>query len=327
MAETENAPDASPEVSVDEVRQLLSLHHQADVEALEALTGGFWSSAFGYRIGDDDRVLRLSDDAEGFQMDRDAHRFASATLPVPEVFHIGEWGDRFFAISERRCGTFLEEAFEADPVHSRTLLGNLFGGLATVPSEPTDPVSWFPTAGEHSSDGWQHWLLGLLADDPSRTVSGWRPTLAADSRLDTLFNACEDRMASLLDACPERRDLIHGDTLHRNVLVDPSSAEINAVFSWKCSVRGDLLYDLALCTFWEPWFPGLEAADPWTLTGADGPWPQANLVDAELRHHCYELHIGAHHLAFHAWTGRADELDAVAKRTAHILERGPRLVV
>ena len=43
--------------------------------------------------------------------------------------------------------------------------------------------------------------------------------LAEDAHIDALFRVCESRIHELLPACPERRDLIHGDLLHQNVLV------------------------------------------------------------------------------------------------------------
>jgi hypothetical protein len=42
-----------------------------------------------------------------------------------------------------------------------------------------------------------------------------------------------------------------------------------------------------------------------------------------VRHHCYELQIGATHLGWYAWTGDRRELAAAARHTARILERGP----
>jgi Phosphotransferase enzyme family len=88
-------------------------------------------------------------------------------------------------------------------------------------------------------------------------------------------------------------DLVHGDLLHGNVLVSPDARRVEAVLSWKCSVRGDFLFDAAWCSFWAPW------------------------------HHCYELHIGFTHLGWNVWTGNQADLAATARRLAEVLERGP----
>ena len=64
--------------------------------------------------------------------------------------------------------------------------------------------------------------------------------------LAALSAAVTERVRTLVDACPERRDLVHGDLLHGNVLVSPDARRVEAVLSWKCSVRGDFLYDAVL---------------------------------------------------------------------------------
>ena len=136
-------------------------------------------------------------------------------------------------------------------------------------------------------------LTDTLLDDPTRTVSGWRASIAADVELDRLYRATEQRVETLLDACPERRELVHGDLLNRNVLVSEDAARVTAVFSWKCSVRGDSLYDVAWCSFWSPWHPGVAALELW-----DGTKGLPSIGDeAEARHQCYLLHIGLRHHA------------------------------
>jgi aminoglycoside phosphotransferase (APT) family kinase protein len=145
--------------------------------------------------------------------------------------------------------------------------------------------------------------------------------LADDPMLDRLFRQASARIEQLLPLCPSRNDLIHGDLLHRNVLITPDSSRVTAVFSWKCSVIGDFLYDTAWCTFWSPWYPGIAATDPWSMSCADTP--AKDLANAAERHHCYELVIGAGHLGWNAWTQDAVNLKRTAERTQQILDRGP----
>lgn len=130
-------------------------------------------------------------------------------------------------------------------------------------------------------------------------------------------------MGELREACPERRDVVHGDLLHRNVLVLEDASRVNAVFSWKCSVRGDFLFDTAWCTFWGHLHPGIAAADVWgrVMTSEWANADPSGLVDARVRHHCYELQMGASHLGWLAWTGDDVGLRALADHTAMLLER------
>jgi aminoglycoside phosphotransferase (APT) family kinase protein len=302
---------SAPGLRPDEVRSFLSGHHGAPVSELEPLHGGYWSSAFGYRLDDRRLVVRFSDTRDGFDADRRAMAHSSVDLPVPEVLSIGAAFGGSFAISVRRDGRFLEEVGAEEAERAGPCLERL---LAALRAQPPD----------EQPSSWRAWLLAGLVDDPAQRVSGWRSSLASDAGLDRLFRATEARVRSLVDDCPERRDLVHGDLLHQNVLVSEDAAEVNAVFSWKCSVRGDFLFDVAWCTFWAPWHPGIEAIDVWMRTMGSPTLSDAELVDAARRHHCYELHIGATHLGWCAWTANDEDLRAVAARTAEVLERGPR---
>ena len=327
-----------PAATLDEVGAFLGELHGEPVLDLHPLDGGFWSSAFAYRAGDRELVLRLGDVPEGFEMDRAAMAFAGPHLPVPDVVDVGQALGRSYAVSARHHGRFLEdvrpeEAEVAGPALVRTL-----DAFRAVPAKPGAPAEWYPTEGPAAST-WRGWLAEGLVDDPGRRVSGWRATLAGDARLDRLYRVCEDRVAELVEACPERRDLVHGDLLHRNVLVSTDASRVTAVFSWKCSVRGDYLYDVAWCTFWGAWHPGIAAIDLWhraltapsLLAGAlvvEGALVEDRsdagaLVDAGLRHHCYELQIAATHLGWYAWTGDHEQLRTLATRTDALVERGP----
>lgn len=317
-------PALSPPAA--EVVDFLARHHGEPIADLEPLGGGFWSSAWGYRCGDRRLVLRVGANDDGFRSDRSAMAFARPGLPVPAVHEIGPAFGGAFAISDRYDGRFLELVEPDDAQRAGTALFELIDALRSVPASPDDSVIWqVPADSASQVPSWHAWLRAGLADEPRRATSGWRATLAGDARLDALFRRSCDRVEELLAACPERRDLVHGDLLHGNVLVTPDAARVTAVFSWKCSARGDFLYDLAWCTFWAPWHPGIAAIDPWAR------WcrrPEATAEpDAAVRHHCYELQIGASHLGWYAWTDDAANLRAAADHLEQIVERGPRPVL
>ena len=302
---------------IEDVERFLCQHHGASIGGLAPVGGGYWSSAYTYTCGTDDLVLRLANDTEGFEMDRVAWGFQRPDLPIPEVLAIGAAFDGAFAISRRSFGRFLEDVGPDERVGR--LLDGLLGALRQVPAG--DRVDWFCRESPVATT-WRRWLERAMVDDPTQTVSGWRERLAADRELDRLFTTTVERIEELLPQCPERRDLVHGDLLHQNVLVADDASRVNAVFSWKCSVLGDFLYDVAWCTFWGPWHPGIAAADPWSRT-LDTDLDTDSLAAGALRHHCYELHIGLQHLAWQAWTGNRAELRAVADRTSAVMEVGP----
>jgi aminoglycoside phosphotransferase (APT) family kinase protein len=291
---------------------------------LEPLSGGSWSSAWAYRAGGEELVVRFGPELSWYEADRMAMAFAGPDLPVPEVREVGTApSGRAYAISVRHHGRFLEDTPVGQAGAVAPALTRLLVALFRVPAGPDTPVAWHQGAPPAAS--WREYLTDGLTDDPGKLVHGWSAALAADPKLAALSTAVAGRVRILVEACPERRDLVHGDLLHGNVLVSPDARRVEAVLSWKCSVRGDFLFDAAWCSFWAPWHPGIAAADP--LSGllrapAVRAEPGARR-DAATRHHCYELHIGFTHLGWNVWTGNQADLDATARRLAEIFERGP----
>ncbi len=166
------------------------------------------------------------------------------------------------------------------------------------------------------------WLIAGITDRPDHHTAGWRPLLAADAAAEQTFRAVDRRVRSLLDACPDRRELVHSDLLHCNVLVTPQADAVTAVFSWKCSTWGDAIYDFAWCTFWGRWHQGIGALDLWervvpTLSASEA-------LDVAVRHHVYELQIGASHLGGYATLGDAENLRWTSRQLGELLEPGPR---
>ena len=291
---------------------------------LGALAGGAWSSAWAYRAGGEELVVRFGPEVSWYEADRMAMAFSGPDLPVPEVREVGTTPcGRAYAISVRHHGRFLEDTPAGQAGALAPALTRLLVALYRVPAGPQTPVMWHRAGAPAGS--WREFLLAGLADDPGNLVHGWSAALAADRELAALPAAAAGRVRALAEACPERRDLVHGDLLHGNVLVSRDARHMEAVLSWKCSVRGDFLFDAAWCSFWAPFHPGIAAADP--LAGLlRAPAVRAGpgaLRDAAARHHCYELHIGLTHLGWHVRTGDQAGLTATARRLAEVLDRGP----
>lgn len=311
-----------PKPDITQISDWLARKYDAAVTELAPISGGFWSAAYTYCVGDDELVLRLSDMPDGFIIDAAAMQFTASDLPIPTVLEVGEALGHHYAISRRHYGRFLEDVSVAEADAAGGALEQLLAALRAVTSSPDDVVVWhMPKASTKFT--WHDWLRAGLIDNPDSTVSGWRKKLAANPAIDSLFQACESKIEELLPYCPERRDLVHGDLLHQNVLISEDATRVTAVFSWKCSVRGDFLFDVAWCTLWGPWHPGVEAADLWQRTLHAPDLSEADLIDASLRHHCYELQIAASHFGWNVWTENEQGLAEVAARAEQVLERGP----
>lgn len=308
-----------PDVPLGDVEQFLVSRHARPIDSLAPLPGGFWSAAYGYRVGGQDLVLRLGTIPEGFDADRAAMAFDSPDLPVPTVVAIGRAFGVGYAISERHFGRFLEDVRPEESLRSGPMLSNLLRALRAIEERPDLSVSGKP-ADLAPEDSWRNHLLTQLVDDGASRSAGWRAALRQDPDLERLFRACEARITELREACAERRHVVHGDLLYQNVLISADASTVTGVFSWKRSVRGDFLYDTAYCTFFSPWYPGIGAADPWAATLST--LTPAEMRDAGARHHCYELTIGASHLGGYLWTKDEKNLRTAQRRLSEILERG-----
>ncbi len=308
--------------TLEQVHTWLNNYHQAKIRNLESLSGGFWSSAYAYQVGEDALVLRLSDMAEGFAIDKAAMRFERPHLPIPKLLDIGQALGFNFAISQRHYGRFIETTAASEGNKVGEALATLLQALRAVPTSKSDRVVWYDSS-EAANISWHTWLLNGLKDNSGDVVSGWRAKLAEQPEINNLFKQCEARIHELLPACPERRDLVHGDLLHQNVLVAEDVGKVTAVFSWKCSAFGDFLYDVAWCTFWSDWHPGIAAANIWQRTMTAPDLTPDDLENAALRHHCYELQIGASHLGWNVWTNNQKDLEAVAYALERTLGKLP----
>lgn len=314
-----------PHPPLEQIAAWLVNHYDDKATNLAPISGGFWSAAYTFRVAEEEFILRFSNLAEGFAIDKAAMQFTAPDLPIPEVIEIGEALGFNYAVSRRHYGRFLEDVSVEDADKAGTALTRLLAALRTIPSTPDQLVVWHNPNDELVLT-WHDWLRSGLIDNSTSTVSGWRTKLAKHSHFDAIFKTCEARIEELLPHCPERRDLVHGDLLHQNVLISEDASSVTAIFSWKCSVRGDFLFDTAWCTLWGPWHPGIEAADLWQRTLKALDLTKTDLIDAPLRHHCYELQIAASHFGWNVWTGNEKALAEVAERAEAILDRGPLLM-
>ena len=308
--------DRKPPIEHKKLQRFLTEVHDAPPTGLEALAGGFWSSAYGYRVARRDYVIRLGYSDEGYHIDQAAARFAKPGLSIPTVFDIGQWDSWAYAISERLSGHFVETrpVSQADAVGAA--MTDLLVSMRNVEADPS--VDWY--APDTSVATWHEWLLRSI-EGPGTT--DWRAALARDERTQSVFEASLARIHDVLPQCPERRDWVHGDLLHQNVLVDDAGRHVTGVFSWKCSARGDFLYDVAWCTFWSAWHPVIAAADILARLTARTELDSEDWRDAAVRHHAYELQIATSHFGWYLKTDDQANLDKAVARAAAIIDRGP----
>ena len=283
---------------VPEVEGWLAAHHKAPVFAVAPVRGGYWSSAWSYRSDDIDLILRLGDNDHGYRIDEAAHSFATAGIPVPQVLYVGDALGKAAAISRRHFGSFVEEAELPEASQVGTALTDLMMRMRTVaPRE----VEWHQPVG--GTGDWRSWLARYLPV-PTAIDQEWSMACATHAELQRTRDQAVEVIVDWLPQCPERRDLIHRDLLHQNVLIEGDA--ITGIFSWKHSLFGDFLYDVAACSLWGAWHPGVEAADMWNRM--QDAASSDDLIDAEQRHWTYQLHIAVEHLYWYVMTNNDKEL-------------------
>ena len=277
---------SKPSVPLADVEAWLT-QQLGDVTGLSPISGGFWSAAYSFISGGRDLILRLSDLGEGFAFDKAAVQFRSEGLPIPEVLDVGHALGHQYAISQRLFGSFLEDAPEESADAVGGAISDLLHAMRAAPKGKA--VNWF----EPTEVTWHEWLLAGLEDNAESPAGYWREKLSKHPDAGGVFNGCETRIHELLSLCPDRRDLVHSDLLHQNVLLSEDHQRASGIFSWKFSLRGGFLYDVAWCTLWSRWLPVITAANVWQRTLQADDLTSADLTDAAQRHHCYEMQIAA----------------------------------
>jgi aminoglycoside phosphotransferase (APT) family kinase protein len=312
-----------PSLSLDQINLFLESDHKAPILKLNPMSGGFWSSAYSYEVNSKEYVLRLSEMAEGYAIDAAAMQFISTSLPIPIVEKTGTVFGLNYSVSHRHHGQFIETLSTRQSDKFAGAMSALLQAMRSISPQDNPKVEWYKT--QATSDiCWHDWLLAGLSDSPDDHTAGWRSKIAKVPKLNQLFENCERRIHELLLFCPERRDLVHGDLLHQNVLVSDTAPEVTAIFSWKCSVLGDFLFDVAWCTFWSEWHPVIVEADMWQQTFLAKDLTLADLENASKRHHCYELQIAASHIGWFTWTEDAENLNKLVELTIRKLAQGPK---
>ena len=304
------------------VQAFLSDRFGPDVSNVTRLSGGAWSQAFAYRLGDGDLVVRFSAVEEAFRKDEVASRHASPTLPIPAIVEIGETSAGFYAISERRYGDVLETVDEGQ---MRALLPSIMVALDAIRFADISATSgyggWAPD-GNAPHATWGAALLDVISDPTGHYHHGWRERLATSPTGDGPFLEAYRELESVAADLPEDRHLIHSDLLNGNVLVDED--RITAVLDWGSAMYGDFLLDLAWICFWAPWFPAFRDIDFRDAALRHYAAIELEVPQFDRRLRACELWIGLDGQVYQAAKGRWDELAWTAARTLEIARSDDR---
>lgn len=123
-----------PKLAISKIADWLATRYDGDVTELASISGGFWSAAYTYRVGEAQLVLRLSDMPDGFAIDAAAMQFTAPDLPIPQVVDVGEALGHYYAISRRHDGRFVEEVSLEDADAVGGAMARLLAAWRAVPS-------------------------------------------------------------------------------------------------------------------------------------------------------------------------------------------------
>jgi aminoglycoside phosphotransferase (APT) family kinase protein len=292
-------------ISADEARALLRERGHEAID-LEQLTGGMWSTTYAFHEKGCEYVIRFHDRRDDLEKDRFASRWESPALRTVRMTEIGDLPSGAYGISERVRGTHIDDL---DAEGMRGVLPSLFDAMEAIRSADLSGTS-----------GW-----GLWHGDGKAEHSTWRDMLAprpedrarvaAHGDIASGFDAGIARMRELTEYAPDRRYLVHNDLLYHNVLRDDRGV---IVLDWGASIFGDFLYDVALLTFWWPWYARWNSIDIDALVRSRFA-PGVPHFAERLR--LCEMDIGVSHIASQlsqrlvdtaAWTARHTAERAVA---------------
>lgn len=314
MAILENGHEKA-RLTLAEVESFLT-SHCGDIHNVAPLQGGEWSQAFAFLDGAD-WVIRFGEFEADFSKDRLAHQYACPDLPIPHVIEIGKGLGLTFCISERMKGQMLDDLGPDEWRASVPAILSMFDALREADVSNTSGYGGWDAQELGEQASWRSFLLQV--DEESERVHGWHDNMAKSAHGLEPFKKGFDYLISNLDCCPEDRHLLHTDLLHFNVLVEEN--RVSGVFDWGNSMYGDHLYELALFTFYAPWYPAMKGID-WA-----GELERHNLelkLDVPSfreRLSCYEVHIGLSGMAYTAFKQNWVDFEFNVARTSEVLSR------
>lgn len=280
---------AKPAFSAHSLENLLDRNFPAR-GPLWQLAEGQESRAFAFDAADEQFVVRVNRQVQGFEVDRLVHAVLPGSgIAVPEVTAILPLDDQWVCVSRRCPGETLQSlpadgAYAYGPAVARTL-----DQLAAVDAVLLERLGASPLFGS----------LGCWPDFVRAVVElEWRGVSPGLARQ---IHQWTDLIVQHVPGLPPVLGLVHGDFGSNNVLVQDGT--ISAVLDWSEARIGDPQYDVANILFWRSWLPCMEQQARYFEAEEPG------VLRDQARLRCYQLRIGLAVLN-----------DALADGDAHLAE-------
>ena len=305
-------------IELDQVECFLA--ERCEAGRVERVGAGAWSTAFSFEHEGWRKVIRFGRYAEDFRKDERAAVLYASLLPVPRVLEIGEAFDGYaYAVSEWAEGGAIDRLPEPELREALPSLLNTLEALHTAPPPAEAGFGWWSSLGRAPHASWRDALLGIVEDEESPRLAGWRTFLRRNAEGSRVFDRAAGRLADLAGACPEGvRHLIHSDLTAGNVLVVDGA--VSAVLDWGNSLVGDFLYDVAWLLFWSPWHPGLDPERVLAEVRRRDDGTGADRVNLDERLLACQLHIALDSMAYNAFCRDESNLLGTMRRLLPLLD-------
>ncbi|MEM7094599.1 MAG: phosphotransferase [Actinomycetota bacterium] len=298
-----------PEIAVEQAALIEALRALGyEVDAFRPAGSGWWSRCFAFADGRRSLVIRVGSKRAYFGKDRIAARWSGPDLPIPAVYHLEPFRERWLCVSDRCEGVALESL---GPDDFAALIPEVSLAIRAMAATTPAGTGWgeFDATGRAPYESWRACVASAFgaSHDPDFRSAGWRTLLG--SELAAVVDTAEARLASLaIDDVP--RAVVHADLLHGNVHV--AEGRLTGIFDWGAAAYADPRFELACFEFWHPWH---RAIDLDALTTAVGEVPNA----ADRRAACF-IQIGVSHIAFNAERSDIASAQATADRLIELVD-------
>ena len=239
---------------------ILKQNYQSDEPGmtLVPIKSGEWSAAYMFSMDNLSFVIRLSHTPENFCRDKAAAKWSSPGLPIPQIIKMDRYQDQYYAISPFFHGKPFEKLSANDLEQTIPDFLSVMTALQSISLYSAEGYGTLTSEGQGAFQSWSEALLDVKNDHQNSLIHGWKKTLAETPDAQRKFNHFYMQLTELVRFCPEQKHPIHSDLLSQNLLVN--NHRISAVLDWGCAMIGDPVYDIALISFFEPWYPAFSQA-------------------------------------------------------------------
>ena len=186
-----------------------------------------------------------------------------------------------------------------------TLLPDLITTIDRIHSINLSNHTGYGLMDEHGTGMLNSWKESLESLDNHKIPYNWHYLLSLTFLEKDFFLSHKQQMLSLISACPEQKQLVHGDVGFGNTVWN--GTKITGILDWAESKIGDPLWDIAWLNFWSD---DIDYANEfYHFYKYQDQIPQ----NYEERLLCYSLHIGLTSLIIAAHNNKHEEYNNIKK--------------